>query len=150
MPTKGSCLKLITSGFRISKVKRITSKIPSKDKFLLFLYYTSAGLHCIRSCNFTSIFRPGKIHHPFPRGARTHNNGYYVFKLNNTRWWFQLTTKIFVVGLIVLMGSSWLSNRWIRCIVYILQQQWDHNIWCVRILQCKALIAYGLWIIMLI
>src|SRR5882757_2334639 len=51
MPTKGSCLNLITFG---SNIRTVTSITPSKAEFLLFLYYTSAGLHQIRSSNFTS------------------------------------------------------------------------------------------------
>jgi len=76
MPTKGSCLKLIPSGFSICKVKRMTLITPSKNRFLLFLYYTSAGLHQIKSSNFRSTCKSGKEYWPFLRGARRLNNGY--------------------------------------------------------------------------
>jgi len=118
MPTKGSCLNLITSGSSIRKVKRMTSITPSKHEFLLFLYYTSAGPHRITSSNFRSTCHLGKHYWPFLRGARWLNNGYYVLLLKNMRWWFQQSSKIFKVGLIVLTGSSGLSNKWIRCILY--------------------------------
>jgi len=58
-PMKGSCLMLITSGSSIRKVKRMTSITPSKDEFIVFLYYTSAGLHRIRSSNVRSPCLPG-------------------------------------------------------------------------------------------
>ena len=47
----------------------------------------------------------------FSKGARELNNGYYVLKVNNIWWGFQQSTKIRMVGLIVLTGSSRLSNR---------------------------------------
>ena len=37
MPTKGSCLQLITSGSSIRKVKRMTSITPSTNEFLVIL-----------------------------------------------------------------------------------------------------------------
>ena len=52
--TKGSCLKFITSGSSIGKLKGITSITLSEDEFLIFLYYTAAGLYHIRSSNFRS------------------------------------------------------------------------------------------------
>jgi hypothetical protein len=83
MPTKGSCLNLITSGSRILKVKRMTSITPSKDEFLLFLYYASAGLHQIRSSNFKSFCQPVMQYRCFPKGAKCPNTGYYILKLKN-------------------------------------------------------------------
>jgi len=60
MPTKGSCLKLLTSGSSKCKVKRMTLITPSKIEFLVFPYYTSAGLRRIRSSNFRNSCQPGK------------------------------------------------------------------------------------------
>jgi len=143
MPTKGSCLKLITSGSSICKVKRMTSTTASKDEFLVFLYYTAAGLHQIRSSNIRSACQPGKQNQPFLRSARRLNDGYYILKLKNTQWWFQQSSKIFIVGLIVLTGSSGSSNRRIKCILYALEQYLDWHIWCWRMLHRAALLAYG-------
>jgi len=150
MPTKGSCLKLITSGSSIGKVKRMTSITPSKDEFLLFLDSTSAGVHRIRPFNFRSACPPGKYYGPFLTCARRRNNGYYILKLKNTRWWFRHSTKIVMVGLIVLTGSSGLSNKRIWYILYLLEQLLDLRNWCRRMLRRAASIAYGLSIIMLI
>jgi len=122
MPTKGSCLKLITSWSSIRRVKRMTSITTSKDEFHLFLYYTSVGLHQIRSSNFSSGCQPTTQYWTFRRGARILSYGYCILKLKNTRWWFQQSTKIFMVGLIVLTGASRLSNRRIRCILYPLDR----------------------------
>jgi len=150
VPTKGSCLKPITSASSICKVKRMTSITLSKDELLLLLYYTSAGLHQIRSSTFRSTCPPGKTYRPFRRGARRLSNGYYFLKLKNRRWWFQQSKKIFMVGLIVLSGSSRLSNKQIRCILYQLEQYLGWRIWCGRMLHRAASIVYGLEIIMLI
>jgi hypothetical protein len=83
MPTKGSCLNLITSGFNIPKVTSIT---PSKAEFLLFLYYTVGGFHRIRSSNDRSACPPGKRYLPFLHGARRLSNGYYILKFKNMQW----------------------------------------------------------------
>ena len=79
------------------------------------------------------------------RGARRPNNGNYVLNLKNMLWWFQQSTKICMVGLVVLTGSSGLSNRLIRCILYLSEQLLDLHIWCGSILlhQIES-IAYGL------
>jgi len=144
MTTKGSCQKLIKSESSICKVKRMTLITPSKDEFLLFLYYTSAGLHQFRSANFRSPCQLGKRYQLFLRGARRLNNGYDVLNIKSTWWWFQQSWKMFMIGLIVLTGSSGLSNRQIRCILYPLEQQLDWHIWCGRMLQRLASIAHGL------
>jgi hypothetical protein len=49
-----------------------------------------------------------------------------------------------MVGLIVLMGSSGLSNRLIKCILYLAEQLLDLHIWGKRIIlhQIES-IAYG-------
>jgi hypothetical protein len=80
----------------------MTSITPSKVEFIVFLYYTSAGLPRIRSSNFRRACQPAKQYRRFPRGAKRPNNGYYVLKLKNTQWSFQQSTKIFMVVLIVL------------------------------------------------
>jgi len=85
-------MKLIPSGSSIHKVKRITSTTPSKVEFLVFLYYTSAGLHPIRSSNFWSACQPGKQYRPFLKGARSLSNEYYIRTLKNRRWWLVLAT----------------------------------------------------------
>jgi len=144
MPTKGSCLKLITSGSSKCKVKRMTSITPSKNEFHFSLYYTSPGLHQIRSSNFRRACQPGKYYQPFLGGATRLITGYYVLKLTNTLWWFQQSTRIFMVGLIVLTGSPRLSNKQIRCILYPLEQYLDWRIWWGRMLHRVASIAYGL------
>jgi len=122
MPNKGSCLKLIISGSNIRKVKRMTSIAPCNDELHLFLSYTSAGLHRIRSFNFRSSCQPAKQYRHFLRGAKRPNNGYHILKLKNTWWWFQQKSKMFMVGLIVLTGSSGWSNRPIKSLLYPLEQ----------------------------
>jgi hypothetical protein len=67
-------------------MKRISSITPFKVEFLVFLYYTSAGLHQIRAANFRSACQLGKQYRPFRRGARSLSNGYYVLKLKNMQW----------------------------------------------------------------
>jgi hypothetical protein len=62
IPTKELCLKLLTSRSNIRKVRRMNSITPSKNEFLLPQYYTSSGLHQIRSSNFTSACQPAKHH----------------------------------------------------------------------------------------
>jgi len=146
MPTKGSCLKLTTSGSSVRTLKRMTSITLSKDQFLLFGCYTSAGLPWNKSSNFRSARQPGYKHWPFLRGPRTLNNGYYILKLKNTRWSFQWSIKTYMVGLIGLTGSSGLSNRWIRFVLYLLDQYLGQHMWCGRRLHWVAMIAYGLWI----
>jgi len=111
MPTKQSCLNLITSGSSICKVKRMSSITLSIDRFLSFLYYTSAGPHWIGFSNFRRAFPPENQYQPCLGGPKRLNDGYYVPKLKNMVRWFQQSTKISMVGLIVLMGSSGLSNR---------------------------------------
>jgi hypothetical protein len=148
MPTKGSCLKLITSGPRIRKVKRMTLITPSMDEFLLFLYYTTAGLHQIGSSNFRCACKPPKQYRLFLTCARRLNNGYYILKSKNMRQWFQISSKICNVSLIVLTTSSRSSNRWIKCTLYLLEKVLNHNVWCGRIQRGAASITYGLYIIM--
>jgi len=75
MPTKGSGLKLITSGFSICKVKRMTWITLSKDEFILFLYYTAARLHRIWSSNVRSSCQLGKQYQSFLKGARKFKMG---------------------------------------------------------------------------
>jgi len=147
MPTKGSYLKLITSGSSIRKVKGMTSITPSKDEFLSFLDYTSDGCYRIRSSNFSSACRPGTQYWHFLRVAKRLNNGYYILKFKNTQWWFQQSSKIVIVGLIVLTGSSGLSNRQIWCIIYPFKRLLDQHIWCGRMLQWAVSIADGFQII---
>jgi hypothetical protein len=142
MPTKRSCLNVITAGSNIWTVTLITL---SNTEFRLFLYYSSAGLHRIRSSNFWSVSPP---ENPYPRslrGARRPINGYYDLNLKNMRWWFLQSTKIRMVGLIVLMRSFGLSNRLIRCILYLSEQLFNLHIWSERIMlhQIES-IAYGL------
>jgi len=144
MPTNGSCLKVITSGSSIRKVKKMTSITPSKDAFLLLLYYTSAGLDRIRSSNVRSARPPEKHYPPFRRSARILSNGYYILKVKNMRWWLQKSSMILMVGLIGLTGSFGLKNKWIRCILYPLEQELDWRIQCGRMLPPAASIAYGL------
>jgi len=84
------------------------------------LYFSSTPPNHI--LEFQKCFQPGKQYWPFLSGARSLSNGYYVLNLKNTRWWFQRSTKIFMVGLIVLTGSSGLSNKRIWCILYLLEQ----------------------------
>jgi len=67
MPTKGSCLNLITFGSNIQTVTLIT---PSKAMFLLFLQYTFDGLHQIRPSNFRYTCQPEKRYWLFLWGAR--------------------------------------------------------------------------------
>jgi len=81
-----------------------------------------------RSSNSRSDCPPEKRYQPYPQGARRLSNRYYVLKFKNMYWWFQQSTKIRMVGLIVLTGSSGLPNRLIWCIVYLLKQLSDqHN-----------------------
>ena len=49
-----------------------------------------------------------------------------------------------MVGLIVLTDSSGLSNRLIRCILFLSEQLLDWHIWCERMLHLIELIAYDL------
>ena len=83
MPAKGSCLNLIASR---SNIRKVTSITPSKAVLLLLLYYTLAGFHQMRSCNFRSACPPEKRYRPFLRGARILSTGYYVLNLKNMRW----------------------------------------------------------------
>ena len=145
MPTKGSCLNIITSGHNIRTVTSITL---SKAEFLLFLYYTSAGPHQIRSSSLSSPCPLDKWYRPVLRGARRLNNGYYILKLKNMRWWFYHSTKINIVCLIVLTGSSGLSNRLIRPILKLLEQLLDQHIWSESMLHQTETIVYGLEILM--
>ena len=144
MPTNGSRLKLISSGSSIPKVKRMTSTTPSKDEFHHFVYYTSAGLHRIRSSNFRSACQPEIHYQPFWKDARRFNSGYDVHKLKNMWCWLQQNTKIYTFGLIVLMGSSKLSNRLIRCILYPSEQSLNWYILSERMLHQIELIVYAL------
>jgi len=142
MPTKGSCLNIIRSG---SNIWTVTSITPSKAEFL---YYTLAGLHWIISCTFRSACPPERRYWPFLIGARCLNNEYYVLKLKNIWWKSQQSTMIRIVRLVVLMGSSGLSNRLIRCILYLSEQLLDRHIWCKRMPHQRESIAYGLQIIL--
>lgn len=67
---KVSCRSLITSGSIIQKVKWMTLKTSSKAKFLLFLYYTLAGLHRIKSSHFSSAYPPAKRYWTLLGGAQ--------------------------------------------------------------------------------
>jgi len=80
MPTKGSCLNLITSR---SNVRTLTLITVPKAVFLLFLYYTCAGLHGIGSSNMRSYCPLGKRYLPFSRGAKILHNWFYIPKLKN-------------------------------------------------------------------
>ena len=142
MPTNGSCMNLITSR---STIRTVTSITPFKAEFLPFLEYTPAGLHRIRSSNPRISCPPEKQYRPSLSGARRPINGYYVLNLKNMRWWFQQCRRIRMVGLILLMGSSGLSNGLIRCILYLSEQLFDQHICCERIMlhQIES-IAYGL------
>jgi len=146
MPTNGSYLNLKISGSNIRTVTLIT---PSKAEFFLFLHYSSAELDQIRSPDFRSVCPPENQYPPSQRGATRPDNGYCVLNIKNMRWWFQQRTNICMVGLIVLMGSSRLSNRLIWRIMYLSEQLLDLHIWWVRIMlhQIES-IAYGLEIIM--
>jgi hypothetical protein len=145
MPTKGSCLNIIWSG---SNIQTVTSITPSNAKFFLFLYYTLAGLRHIRCSNFRSACPLEQQYLPFLNGAWRLNNGHYVLKFKNLQWWFQQSTKIRMVGLIVLTGSSGLSNRLIWCILFLWEQLLDRHIWWERMLHQIGSIAYGLQITM--
>jgi len=138
---RGSCLNHITCGSNIRKVASIT---PSKAMFLLLLYYTLARLHRIRSSNFRTACPPEKWYRPCLKGARKVNNRYYILKLKNMRWWSRQSTKIHMVGLIVLTSSSGLSNRLMRCILYLSKQLLHRHISCERMLHLTESIAYGL------
>jgi len=129
MPIKWSCQNLITSGSNLRTVTLIT---PSKAEFHLFLYYTLDGHYWISSSNFRSAYPPDKRYRPFLGGATWVMKGYYVLKLKNMRWWVQQSTKICMVGLIVLMSSSRLKNRLIRCLLHQSEQLLDRHIWCSR------------------
>jgi len=87
-------MNLISSGSSIRRVKRMTLITPSKDELLLSLYFTSPGFDRIRCTNFRSACQPGKQYRPFQRGGKTLNNGCYIPKLKNMRWWFQHSSKI--------------------------------------------------------
>jgi len=141
MPTKGSCLNLITSG---SNIRKLTSIKPSNAVSLLFLYYTWAGLNRITSSDSRSACHQEKWYRPFLRGVRRPNNGYCILKLKNLRSWFQHSSNIHMVGLIVLTCSCGLSNRLIRCIMYLSEQVLDRPITCERMLHLIESIAYGL------
>jgi len=145
MPTKGSCLNLITSG---SSIQKVTSITPSKAQFLLVLYYTLAGYCLIRSSNVRSISPSNIQPRSLLNGARRFNHWYYVLKFNNMQWWFHQSAKIRMVGLLVLMGSSRLSNWLSCCILCLLEQLLNRHIWCERMLHQIRSIPYGLQIIM--
>jgi hypothetical protein len=69
MPTKGSCLKPLTSDSSICNVKRMHLITPSKDEIhLLLCYSTSAGLHRIRSSKFRMTCQLGNHYWPFLSG----------------------------------------------------------------------------------
>jgi len=70
------------------------------------VYYTSAGIYWIRSSNFRSSCQLGRLYRPFQRRESRLNSGYYIPQFKNMWWWFQKSTKIIMVGLIVQMGSS--------------------------------------------
>ena len=141
MPTKESYLNLITSMFNIWKVTSIT---PSKAEFRLLLNYSLVGLHWIRSSNVSSTGPRETQCRFFLTGAIRLNNGYYIVKFKNMQWWFQQSTKICMVGLIVLTGLSELLNRLIWCILNLLEQMLDWHIWYERMLHQMGSIAYAL------
>jgi len=148
MPTNQLYLNLITSRSNIWKVTLII--MPSTAGFNLFLYYTFAGLRWIRSCNLWSTCSPEKWYLPFLNTARRLSNGYYILKFKNMQWWFQQSTQIRVVGLIVLTGSSGLPYRVIHYIMFLSEQLLDRHMWCERMLHQIGSLAYGLSIIMCI
>jgi len=141
MATKGSCLNLITAGSIIQTVTLIT---PSKAMFLVFLDYTLAGLHWIKSSCFRSAWPSEKWCGPFLWGARRLSNGYYFLKHKNMGWWCQQDTKIRIVGLIVSTLSSGLSNTLIWCILYLSEQLLAWHIWWEGMLHQIESTAYGL------
>jgi len=102
MPTKCSCLNLITSACNIQKVISIT---PSMAQFLLSHYDTLGSVCQIRSSNFRSACPSDKGYQPFLHSASSLNTGYYILKLKNMQWTFQYTTKIHIIRLIVLTNS---------------------------------------------
>jgi len=109
-----------------------------------FQYYTSAGLLRIRSSNLRS---PCPLEIPYwssLSGAKWLNNEYYILKLKNMQWWFEYSTTICMVGLIVLTGSSGLSNSLIRYILFLLEKLLNWHIWCKKMLHQLQSIAYGL------
>jgi len=144
MPAKGLCLNLITSGSNIWNMEGMILITPFKTEFLHFLYYSSTGLHRIRSSNFRSACQPEIHYQPFWKDARRFNSGYDVHKLKNMWCWLQQNTKIYTFGLIVLMGSSKLSNRLIRCILYPSEQSLNWYILSERMLHQIELIVYAL------
>jgi len=139
--TKGSCLNLMISGSIIWKVTLIS---PSNAEFLLVQHHTVAGLHLISSSNFRSTFLPEKRYWHCLRGARRLNTGYFILKLKIMQWWFQQSTKIGMVGPIVLTGSSGLSKRLIWCILFLSEQLLDWHTGCESMLHQIESIAYGL------
>ena len=148
MPTKGSCLQLITSGSTMWRVKRMTSITPSKDQFLLSLCYTSAGLHHIRSFNISRACPAENQYRPVLWGASSFTSGCHVLKLNKMWWWLLQRTKIHIVGLIMLTGSSGLSNRLIQCILSLVEQLLDRHILSEIMLHKVESRMSGLYIIM--
>jgi len=144
MPTKESCLNRSTSGSNIWIVKWMTLISPSKAEFLLFLYYTSAGLHPIRSCDFSSAYRLETRYRFIQSGARWPSNGYWILKLKNIQWWFHRTKQIYMIVLIGFTGLSGLSNRLRWCNLYLSLQLLNRCIWCMRMLHQIESIVYGL------
>ena len=141
MPFTGSGLNLITFSSDMWKANLMTA---SKAELLLFWYFTSVGHQRMRCSEFRSSLVPGTHYRAFLRGARRLNDGYYIFKLKKMQRRFQQCSKICMVGLIVLTGSSGLSNRLIWCIQYLSELLLDQQIWCEWMLHQIGSIAYGL------
>jgi len=97
--------------------------------------------------NYRSTYKLEKRYWPFLWGASRLNNRYYVLNLKNKWWWLQQRTKIHMVELILLTGSSGLSNSLIKWILYLSKQLLEWHIWCKRIIHQIESIAYGLYII---
>jgi len=142
----------MTSESGIYNVKKMSSIILSRDKIIVIVYSILVGLHTIRSNDFRNACWPEKPYQHFSWGARRLNNGNYILNLQIKLYWFQQSTIISMVGLNVLMGSSKLSWRLRRSIVYCFEKLFDQYI-SSRIIQHQvALITYGLlkiiWILL--
>jgi len=145
MRMKGLCLNFKTCGSNIQKVTLIT---PSKVKFHLIQYYIITELHPIRQSYFSSPGPPDIPSCPFLKGVWRFKSGYFILKPKIIQLWFRQCTQIGIVGLMVLAGSAGLSNRVIRCIVYLLHQLLYKHIWCERMLYQIQSLVYGLSIIL--
>jgi hypothetical protein len=125
----------------------VTLMTPSQAVFPGLLFYTLAGLCRIRSFKFMSSWLLEKWYGPSLSGARTLNNLYYVLKLMNIWWCLQQSSKICIVGILVLTGSSGLSKGLKLFIMYLAEQLLDRHTWYVRMLDQIESKSYGLLII---